>query len=316
MTVDRTLSAHFVRQLGGPVVDSLNLQTGATIEMGLQFSRPSSATFPIAVNIGPDGAPRFTGDVNVDVSVASVSIPPGFTKVKVMGFRPGPVRLNATVGGTLLGSCDIQVQGKELSGMTVLDALDGYRLLIPDADAKVLRDSIKGSKTVGVDPIIIDLLAALLRRGTVGVMSLLRPGQEQHGVLEGGKMIARAVDLNMFQGRNVVSTGRDALVSVVCDMLTLFPAGDFDLGLTRPVGGHGFDHNFDVFFVVDDQATADACFAGKIARTLSQMLQPARDSVSTAMQACDATFHLLYPDGLDHLHVGVTRTKDMSTRVF
>lgn len=314
MTVDRTMSAQFVRQVGGSPIDSLTIQTGTTMEIGLQFTKPSTSP-AIVLNIAPDGGARFTGDVNVDVSLTSVSIPPGFTKIKVTGFRPGPVRLLAMVGATLLDSCDVQVQGQEMPGMTVLDALDHHRLFVPDGDARVLRESIKGSKTVGVDPVIIDLLAALLRRGSVGVLSLLRPGQEQHGVQEGGKMIAKAVDLNMFQGRNVVSTGGDALVSVVSDMLTLFPDGDFDLGFPRPVGGHGFDHNFDVFFVVDDQATADACFAGKIARTLSQMLQPARDSVSTAMQACDATFHLLFPDGLDHLHVGLTRTRDMSTVV-
>jgi hypothetical protein len=63
-----------------------------------------------------------------------------------------------------------------------------------------------------------------------------------------------------------------------------------------------------VFFNVPDHATAQKCFDGTIALPLSAMRQHARDLVTQAMRQSRATFHALFPDGLNHLHVSVTKS--------
>jgi hypothetical protein len=86
------------------------------------------------------------------------------------------VRLVASRGASVLDSVDITVIGQKIAAVTVLDALDGMRLRITPHQARILRDSIKGSL---VDRSIIELLAAPLRQGSVDVLSLLRRGESQ-----------------------------------------------------------------------------------------------------------------------------------------
>jgi hypothetical protein len=91
-------------------------------------------------------------------------------------------------------------------------------------------------------------------------------------------------------------------------MLKLFPKGDYDIGFPRPVGGPtGFDPKHDVFFSVPDLDAARKCSDKKSGGPLTSMLQPARSKVADAMRQSKATFHVFYPDGLNHLHVNVTK---------
>jgi hypothetical protein len=102
----------------------------------------------------------------------------------------------------------------------------------------------------------------------------------------------------------VTLASRDPAIRVVCGLIADFPAGLFDLGFPRPVGGaDGFDPSQDVFFPVPDQATAQQCFDGTISRGMNQLLEPAQTRVREAMGRSPATFGTLYPDGLNHLHV-------------
>jgi hypothetical protein len=94
-------------------------------------------------------------------------------------------------------------------------------------------------------------------------------------------------------------------IRVVSSLIGNFPPGKYDLGFPRPVGGpSGFDPAHDVFFSVPDKATALACWQGKISRSLDQMLEPARTAIRAAMSGNPrAVFAIIYPDGLNHLHV-------------
>ncbi|HEX3878818.1 MAG TPA: hypothetical protein VHW24_17650 [Bryobacteraceae bacterium] len=298
--------AHFVTVPAGGALgnQSLNVQTGATIEIGLSAAQSAIPGVPSGIIVTTDGGAGFTGRVNIAPTWRA-----GATIYRVTGFRGGPVRLLACLGATVLDSVKLQVTGQELASMTVLDALDSKFLNVSPDQAKVLRDSIAGSKTVIVDDDIIELLAALLRQGSVDVLSLLRRGESQHGVVEGGKVTCKAVDVMGFAGTPVISNDPAArLIDVVCRVLAALPDIDLDIGFPRPVGGPtGFDPTHDVFFDVPDEATAKQCFDGTISRTLSQMRQPAQDRVADAMKRSRARFHVLFPDGLNHLHLNLTK---------
>jgi hypothetical protein len=302
--------ARFVGMPGGAILSnqSLTLQTGGSLNVSLSANAPAMPGFPPSTGIGvtTDGGPRFTGRVNITLA----SWQGGAPTYRITGFRNGPVRLVASRGANVLDSFDIKVIGQEIAAMTVLDALDGMRLGISADQAKVLRDSINGSQTVVVDQAIIDLLAALLRQGSVDVLSLLRRGESQHGVVQGSKVICKAVDISGFAGTQIISNDApDRLIDLVCRILASFPDSDLDIGFPRPVGGPtGFDPSHDVFFNVPDQATAQKCFDGTITLPLSAMRHPAQGRVAQAMGQSRATFHLLFPDGLNHLHVSVTKS--------
>jgi hypothetical protein len=288
--------------LNGPVT----LQTGSVLDIDLVpvGSGGMGAFSPVGTTVSPDGSPRFTGEIRIQFAGLRGS----GTGYRVTGFRAGPARLIAASGFNILDSLDLQVVGDEIPAMVVLDALDGNRLRMSSDQVKVLRDSINGSKTTIVDPQIINLLAALLDVGDVDVMSLLRRGQEQHGVVKGDQVFVKAVDISGFGGTAIISNDGARLVDLICSMLKLFPVGDYDIGFPRPVGGEtGFDPKFDVFFPVPDLDAAYKCFHGKSGGPLSSMLQPARSKVAAAMRQSDATFHVFYPDGLNHMHVNVTK---------
>jgi hypothetical protein len=299
-----------VRQPGGAALSnqSLTLQTGASLNIGLSSKAPAMLGFPSStgVVVTTDGGPRFTGRVNITLT----SWQGGAPTYRITGFRNGPVRLVASRGANVLDSVDITVIGQEIAAMTVLDALDSMRLRISPDQARVLRDSINGSQTVVVDQSIIELLAALLRQGSLEVLSLLRRGESQHGVVQGNQVICKAVDISGFAGTQIISNDpADRLIDLICRILSNFPDSDLDIGFPRPVGGPtGFDPTHDVFFNVPDQATAQKCFDGTIALPLNAMRQPARDLVGQAMRQSRATFHALFPDGLNHLHVSITKS--------
>ena len=284
----------------------VTLQTGSVLDVDLVpvSSAGRGAFSPVGTTVSPDGSPRFTGQIRVQFAGLRVT----GTGYRVTGFRPGPARLIAASGLNVLDTVDLLVVGEEIPGMVVLDALEAHMLRMSADQVKVLKDSINGSKTIIVDQQIVDLLAAMLDEGDVDVMSLLRRGQSQHGVVQGSQVFVKAVDLSGFKGTPVISNDGAKLVDLICSMLKLFPKGDYDIGFPRPVGGPtGFDPTHDVFFPVLDLDAARKCWDGLISGPLSSMLQPARSKVADAMRQSKATFHVFYPDGLNHLHVSVTK---------
>lgn len=160
---------------------------------------------------------------------------------------------------------------------------------------------------------LIRLLDSLLSGGQLQIMSLYRPSfmkdgrlvtQGPHGEIQGGSMVVRAVDVAGYAGRPVNLVPRTDAISVVANLIRNFGPGNFDLGFPRPVGGPtGFDPTQDVFFAVPDVLTAAQCFAGKISRTLAQMLEPAQTEIRAAIGSSGGKFPIMYPDGLNHLHV-------------
>lgn len=296
----------FVGQPGGVLSNqNVTLRTGVSLNVGLIIPPATGFWGAAGITVSTDGSPRFTGRVSIALSGWQGGNP----TYRVTGFRSGPVRLLASKGANTLDSVDITVVGQEAAAMTVLDAMDTRRITLPPSDATYLRNSINGSETVIIDPLIVEMLAALLRQGSVDVLSLVRRGKSQHGIVQGNKVICKAVDFSGFGGVPVVSSGPpDRLMDVVCRMLSNFPECDLDVGFPRPKGGPtGFDPTHDVFFSVPDQATAQKCYDSTIALPLSAMLEPARGRVTQAMQQSRARFHVLYPDGLDHMHVALTQ---------
>jgi hypothetical protein len=227
---------------------------------------------------------------------------------RVRGLRAGSGRIDAITRS--LASWDnlnLTVSGSPSPLDRLTRALEDGSLTMNPGDAGVVRAAAAGSPAVSIDPQIVNLLDNLLVFGNVSVMSLLRRGASQHGVVSGNHVTCKAVDIQGYRGIPVQLRPADLAIGVVCSILARFPEGQFDVGFPRPVGGAtGFNPADDVFFAVPDLATAQLCWDGRITRTLSQMLQPAQDRVRMAMSPT-ARFRLLYPDGLNHLHVSVTR---------
>ena len=227
---------------------------------------------------------------------------------RVRGLRAGNGRIDALTRS--LASWDnltLTVSVRAVtSGQTGVGLGDGS-LTIKQGDADVIRAAAAGSATVSIDPQIVNLLNNLLVFGNVNVMSLLRRGQSQHGVVNGNRVTCKAVDIQGYRGIPVQLRDKVMAINVVCSILERFPEGQFDIGFPRPVGGPtGFNPADDVFFPVPDLATATAVLGRQgSSRSLSQMLQPAQGRVRMAMSP-QARFRVLYPDGLNHLHVSVT----------
>lgn len=227
---------------------------------------------------------------------------------RVRGLRAGSGRIEAiTRSLQVWDNMNLTVSGSPSPMDRLVRGLEDGSLTINQGDANVIRAVAAGSTTISIDPQIVNLLNNLLMFGNVNVMSLLRRGQSQHGVVSGNHVTCKAVDIQGYRGIPVQLRPRETAINVVCAILARFPDGQFDLGFPRPVGGAtGFNPSDDVFFSVPDLATAQQCWNGTISRSLSQMLQPAQDRVRMAMSP-RARFRILYPDGLNHLHVSVTR---------
>jgi hypothetical protein len=200
-------------------------------------------------------------------------------------------------------------------GEIVLAALDDGSIRINAGDGHVLRDSINGSRTIIVNDAIVRLLASFAAAGTVDVLSMYRRGASQHGVVDGTRVLVNAIDISGIGGTLVDFNrlSKPEMVRLVAAMIRLLPSADFDLGFPRPVGGPtGFNPAQDVFFSVPDQATAQMCWDGTISRRLADMLNTdpprAQDNIRAAMRASRGTFHVMYPDGNNHLHINVTRS--------
>ena len=297
--------AHFVDAAGNRIsLQPLKLQIGETKEIGLWGFRDFSGT-PLIVDVMTP-----TGQQCSEIASSVLAREVGNIRYyHVRGLKAGNGRLDAiTTAVQMWDNCPLVVEGVMNPLSRLVQAIEDGDLRINRGDANVIRTAATGGGDVVIAPQIVDLLDRLLARGTLDVMSLLRRGQSQHGVVRGNKVEAKAVDIAGYRGVPVRLTPSQLGITVVTQIIERFPDGQFDLGFPRPVGGAtGFNPSDDVFFSVPDQATAQQCWDGKISRTMAQMMQPARDAVQAAMSRSSGTFRILYPDGLNHLHVSVSR---------
>ncbi len=233
----------------------------------------------------------------------------------VVGHRPGQARLNAVAGDRrVVDSVRFDVSGQPTPFTELVNAINIGRVVLEQSgDRHVISAIARGSTHVVFAPEIIDLLLRLAVDGTVRVLSLLRRGQSQHGVVIGDQVFVRAVDISAYAGLRVTLGDRERAIQVVENIIGHFPPGDWDIGFPRPVGGAtGFSARDDVFFPVPDENTAGRCFAGTISMPLNQMLTPARERIQAAVGRVNAggvRFHNYYPDGLDHMHISFTTAR-------
>ena len=297
--------AHFTNAQGIRISGQpLDLQVGESKEIGLWGFRDFSGQ-PLTVGVmTPAG-----GQCSDLASVFQVREQGDIRYYRVRGLRAGTGRIDAlTRNAAMWDNLQLHVGGSSSGIHRIVQALDDGTLRVSNGDASFLRSVDAGSTTVALDPLIVNLMNNLLTFGSVDVMSLLRRGVSQHGVVTGSLVTCKAIDIQGFRGVPVRLQPREMAINVVCRILERFPDGQFDVGFPRPVGGAtGFNPADDVFFSVPDLATAQQCWDGTITRSLSQMLQPAQDRVRMAMVG-RARFRLLYPDGLNHLHISVTRS--------
>lgn len=296
--------AHFTNAQGMRISgQNLEVQVGESKEIGLWGFRDFGGQ-PLNVDV-------MTANGNQCSDIASVFQirEQGDTRYyRIRGLRAGSGRVDAiTRDFSSWDNVNLTVSGSPSALDRLVKALGDGTLRINQADANVIRSVAGGSTTVSIDPLIVGLLNNLLTFGNLDVMSLLRRGQSQHGVVNGDHVTCKAVDIQGYRGVPVQLQPKTMVINVVCSILERFPEGQFDLGFPRPVGGAtGFHPPDDVFFPVPDLATAQRCWDGTISCSLSQMLQPAQDRVRMAM-SLRTRFRILYPDGLNHLHVSVTR---------
>lgn len=296
--------AHFTNAQGIRIsLQNLQVQVGESKEIGLWGFRDFDGQ-ALNVDVMTSDGQRCSDIASVYQTREQGNI----RYFRVRGLREGNGRVDAiTRSFAMWDNVSLTVSGAASPLDQLLRGLGDGSLTINAEDANVIRQAAAGSATVSIDPQIVNLLNNLMMLGNVNVMSLLRRGKGQHGVVEGNHVTCKAVDIQGYRGSPVQLLPKEMAINVVCAILARFPEGQFDLGFPRPVGGAtGFHPADDVFFSVPDLATAQQCWDGKITRSLSQMLQPAQDRVRMAMSS-QAQFRLLYPDGLNHLHVGVTR---------
>lgn len=297
--------AHFTNAQGVRISgQALAVQVGESKEIGLWGFRDFGGQ-PLNVDVmTPSGQ-----QCSEIASVFQVREQGDTRFYRVRGLKAGSGRVDALQGGTNTWDwVSLTVSGAPSGLDRLVRALADGTLRTSPGDASFLHSVAEGSATLALDPLIVNLLNDLLTFGSVDVLSLLRRGQSQHGVVSGNLVTCKAVDIQGYRGVPVRLQPRDMAINVVCSILERFPDGQFDLGFPRPVGGPtGFSPSDDVFFAVPDLATAQQCWDGTISRSLGQMLRPAQERVRMAMSP-RARFRILYPDGLNHLHVSVTRS--------
>ncbi len=297
--------AHFTNAQGVRISgQALVVQVGESKEIGLWGFRDFGGQ-PLNVDVmTPNG--QQCSDI---ASVFQVREQGDTRFYRVRGLTAGSGRVDALQGvANTWDWVSLTVSGAPSGLDRLVRALGDGTLRTSPGDASFLHAAAAGSATLALDPLIVILLNNLLTFGGVDVLSLLRRGQSQHGVVSGNLVTCKAVDIQGYRGIPVRLQPRDMAINVVCSILERFPDGQFDLGFPRPVGGPtGFNPSDDVFFAVPDLATAQQCWNGTISRSLGQMMRPAQDRVRMAMSP-RARFRILYPDGLNHLHVSVTRS--------
>ncbi len=296
--------AHFTNAQGIRISgQTIDLQVGESKEIGLWGFRDFGGN-PLTVDVMTPGG----GQCSDIASVFQVREQGDIRFYRVRGLRAGSGRVDAfTRELSVWDNVGLTVGGSPSGIDRLVRAMGDGTLRVGAGDAAFLRQVAAGSPTRALDPLIVNLMNNLLTFGTLDVLSLLRPGQSQHGVVAGNHVTCRAIDVQGYRGVPVRLHPPAMAINVVCWILERFPDGQFDLGFPRPVGGPtGFNPPDDVFFAVPDLETAQQCWNGTISRALGQMLQPAQDRVRMAMSP-RARFRILYPDGLNHLHISVTR---------
>jgi hypothetical protein len=213
--------------------------------------------------------------------------------------------------GTTIRETSNTIKVETAPAQRLLDFTGTGRLrFLNPTDITELHNIADGRSKVRLSDGLSNLLFALLDNGPLGVLSMIRTSKGgPHGIVGRSGILCTAVDFSAFQGTPVSLADRDSAIDVVTSLIRAFPAGSYDLGFPRPVGGAtGFDPASDVFFPVRDLETAGRCFAGTIALPLSAMLEPARTKIGAAIAASSGRFNLLFPDGLNHLHVKVLQS--------
>jgi hypothetical protein len=297
---------NFVNAQGNSISgQSISVQVGESKEIGLTTPNDAQGQ-PLTVDVSDT-----TGQRCIDIaSIFPTTTRNGIRFFRVRGLRDGAGRIDATSRAFQVSdTVNLTVGGGSASQIEELvRALDDGTLHINRGDANVIRAVARGSATLAIADEIVQLLNNLLVFGELDVMSMLRRGQSQHGVVDGSRVICKAVDIQGYRNIPVRLRPPATVINLIAEILQRFPAGQFDLGFPRPVGGAtGFNPTDDVFFPVPDLDTAGKCWAGTISRPLSAMMQPARDRISMAMGLSRGTFNVFYPDGLNHLHVSVTK---------
>ena len=267
---------------------------------------------------GPDNKPLSlsSSDTTILEIVARQPLPGHIQRVTLLGKKESSAEIRATVqSGPEAGK-----SWSEPLRVIVAPAIapnlsrmiqNGQVTFNQTADQRAVAAIAKGEPVaghrVGLTTGLQKLLIALGTKGKVNIMSLYRYGQGPHGVIQpDGSAICQGVDIAGFNGKPVTLGNKSEAIRVVQDIIGSFPVGRYDLGFPRPVGGPtGFDPPSDVFFPVRNLETARKCFDGKIALSISVMLQPAQDKIKEAMGKTPAFFPIMYPDGLNHLHIKV-----------
>jgi hypothetical protein len=297
--------AHFFNNAATTPTNFVNVGLGQTVQVGCWGAKINGTFLSVACN---------------DSSVASVvapgtQTPDGMIRgIGVKGLRAGNVMLEGRLGagGPVWAFTQIVVGATAASAGAAASpgfdaAVQSRRIVFNNpGDLRVVNDIAAGKGGgISIAPELQRLLATLSASGKVIVMSLFRRGQGPHGIVQpDGTVVCRGVDITGYAGAAVTLSDPSAAIDVVSNLISHFPSGKYDLGFPRPVGGdQHFDASEDVFFSVPDAASAHLAFLGRAGRPLNTMLQPARDRVMSAMLRSGAQFPIVYPDGLNHLHV-------------
>lgn len=159
---------------------------------------------------------------------------------------------------------------------------------------------------------MVEFLLSLLQGGELEIMQLLGEGNGAHGLKQDGHVEVWAVDIAGYCGTKVRVEPAPACIEVVAKLIENFPPGHFDIGYPRPTKeDQPVKPHLDVFFAVDTQEKAWKCWKetgwGGSPGGLNTMLSPAKERIKTAVAGCKATIHSHFADGLNHLHVQVTK---------
>jgi hypothetical protein len=297
--------AHFF-QTGTSPVNYVNVGVGQTVQVGCWGASIGGTFLTVACNDPSVAAVVGSGEKTSDGTIRGII---------VKGMRKGNVMLEGRLGaaGAVWAFTQVVVADASTLGasagatLSFTGAVQSKRIVFNHpADLRLVNDIASGTETsVIIAPELQRLLATLAGFGTVTVMSLFRRNQGPHGQVQAdGTVVCRGVDIAAFAGAQVTLSDPQAAIAVVTNLIGHFPPGRYDIGFPRPIGGDNrFDAAQDVFFPVPDEATAHLAFIGHAGRPMSAMLEPARQAVSLAMTRSGAQFPIVFPDGLDHLHV-------------
>jgi hypothetical protein len=197
----------------------------------------------------------------------------------------------------------------------IIRALDEKRLRTPmnNVSGQLRSLASSGSWTdphgnvLRASPGLITLIAGLVSRNTMTVMSLFRFRGGPHGVLQSdGSAIGFAIDIMAYQEYEInlkTPANANTAINGVAAVIKNLPRGRYQIGLPRP-GGHSLiDPAHDVFFKVTNHSQVDHSPGGLLVKDLELLLEPARTTIKSAVSASAGQIGFMFPDGVDHVHV-------------